>query len=89
MQITVLFAPESAARGIGDPGFHVVCWYEREFGCLPAADRVILRFGAVDHAAQVWVNGELAVTHEGGHTPFWADITTAVSRMARLQAVDR
>jgi hypothetical protein len=24
----------------------------------------------------VWVNGKLAVTHEGGHTPFWADITT-------------
>jgi beta-galactosidase/beta-glucuronidase len=29
----------------------------------------------VDYAARVWINGCLAVTHEGGHTPFWADIT--------------
>lgn len=76
MQITVPFAPESAASGIGDPGFHAACWYEREFDCMPADDRVILRFGAVDYAAQVWVNGHLAVTHEGGFTPFSADITT-------------
>ncbi len=75
LQINVPFAPESAASGIGDTGFHAVCWYQRDFDCLPADDRVILRFGAVDYAAQVWVNGHLAVTHEGGHTPFWADIT--------------
>lgn len=79
MQINVPFAPESAASGIGDTGFHAVCWYEREFDCLPAEDRVILRFGAVDYAAQVWVNGRLAVTHEGGHTPFSADITTMLA----------
>jgi hypothetical protein len=76
MQITVPFAPESAASGIGDPGFHAACWYEREFDCMPAEDRVILRFGAVDYAAQVWVNGQLVATHEGGHTPFCADVTT-------------
>ncbi len=75
LQITVPFAPESAASGIGDPGFHAACWYEREFDCMPADDRVMLRFGAVDYAAQVWVNGQLAVIHEGGHTPFYCDIT--------------
>ena len=79
MEIDVPFAPESQASGIGDTGFHAVCWYERDFDCLPAEDRVILRFGAVDYAAQVWVNGQLAVTHEGGHTPFCADITALLS----------
>ncbi len=75
LQIEVPFAPEAAASGIGDTGFHPVCWYQRDFDCLPGADRVMLRFGAADYAARVWVNGELAMTHEGGHTPFGADIT--------------
>ena len=75
LEITVPYPPESRASGIGDPGYHKVCWYERDFEVQPADDRVILRFGAVDYAARVWVNGHLAVTHKGGHTPFWADIT--------------
>ena len=75
MRISVPFPPESQASGIGDRGFHKVCWYQRDFDLQPAGDRVILRFGAVDYAARVWVNGSLAVTHEGGHTPSWADIT--------------
>jgi hypothetical protein len=75
MEINVPFAPESEASGIRDRNFHTLCWYERDFDCDPGPDRVILRFGAVDYAARVWVNGCLAITHEGGHTPFWADIT--------------
>ncbi|MDP9043767.1 MAG: glycoside hydrolase family 2 [Pseudomonadota bacterium] len=75
LTITVPFAPETEASGICDTTFHNACWYQREFHCEPGADRVILRFGAVDYAAQVWVNGQLAVTHEGGHTPFAADIS--------------
>lgn len=75
LEISVPFPPESKASGIGDRGFHKACWYQRDFECKPERDRVILRFGAVDYAARVWVNGQLAVTHEGGHTPFWADIT--------------
>ena len=76
MQIVVPFPPESTASGIGDRGFHRACWYQRDFD-MPVDDdeRVILRFGAVDYSARVWVNGRLAITHEGGHTPFWADIT--------------
>jgi beta-galactosidase/beta-glucuronidase len=75
-QITVPYPPESEASGIGDRSFHEVCWYEREFDVRPAdARRVILHFGAVDYSARVWVNGKLAAEHEGGHTPFSADIT--------------
>lgn len=75
LQIRVPFPPESQASGIGDRGFHKACWYERDFELTPNGGRVILRFGAVDYSARVWVNGQLAVTHEGGHTPFSADIT--------------
>ena len=72
--------PQLARQQWGDSGFHAACWYEREFVCMPADDRVILRFGAVDCAAQVWVNGQLAVAHDRGHTPFFCDITTMLER---------
>ena len=38
--------------------------------------RVLLRFGAVDYACAVYVNGQQAGTHTGGYTPFALDITT-------------
>jgi beta-galactosidase/beta-glucuronidase len=74
-RIEVPFPPESQASGVGDRGFHRACWYQREFDAPPGVDRVIVHFGAVDYAAKVWVNDRLAVVHEGGHTPFWADVT--------------
>jgi hypothetical protein len=75
--ITVPFAPETPASGIADTSFFRACWYRRAFDAPPLAggQRLILHFGAVDHGASVWVNGRLAVTHEGGYTPFSADIT--------------
>src|SRR5690606_14994476 len=33
--------------------------------------------GAVDYRADVWVSGRHAARHEGGHTPFSADVTDA------------
>ncbi len=80
--IEVPFAPECRRSGIGDEGFHRAVWYEREFDVDPAmlADnrRLLLHFGAVDYHARVWVNGIPVAEHEGGHTPFQADITFAV-----------
>ncbi|HEY8372156.1 MAG TPA: sugar-binding domain-containing protein [Pseudonocardiaceae bacterium] len=78
--ITVPYPPESKASGIGDPTFHPVVWYRRTFHVADEdrAGRVLLHFGAVDHRARVWVNGHLVATHEGGHTPFSADITPAL-----------
>jgi hypothetical protein len=78
LSIEVPFPPESQASGIGDRGFHAACWYQREFEVKPGDGRVILHFGAVDYAARVWVNGHLVAVHEGGHTPFSADITSAL-----------
>jgi hypothetical protein len=83
LDIVVPYPPESVASGIGDRGFHRACWYQRDFYMPVADERVILRFGAVDYAAKVWVNGCLAATHEGGHTPFSADITELLDASGR------
>ncbi|MDB5079269.1 MAG: beta-galactosidase/beta-glucuronidase [Chloroflexi bacterium] len=78
--ITVPFPPESEASGIGDKAFHPVVWYRRTFQPDPAhrQGRLLLHFGAVDYQALVWVNNRLVAQHEGGNTPFTADITTAL-----------
>jgi beta-galactosidase/beta-glucuronidase len=75
--IRVPFSPETARSGIGDTGYFNVCWYRRSFAAppLPPDQRLFLRFGAVDYAATVWVNGVPVARHEGGYTPFSADIT--------------
>lgn len=51
-------------------------WYEREFTIpnLLLSERIVLRFGSATHAAKVYVNGQLAVQHIGGFTPFEAEI---------------
>lgn len=76
-RIVVPFCFESPQSGIGDTGFHPQTWYRRSFR-IPenwANRRVLLHFGAVDYRAAVWVNGQCAGQHEGGHTPFRFDIT--------------
>lgn len=79
LQIEVPYPPESEASGVGDTSFHAALWYQRDFDCKADGGVVHLRFGAVDYAARVWVNGHLVATHEGGHTPFMADITDWLS----------
>ncbi|MDQ8702555.1 beta-glucuronidase [Streptomyces sp. LHD-70] len=44
-----------------------------------AGDRVVLRFDSATHRAVVWVNDMEAARHEGGYTPFEADITDHVT----------
>jgi beta-galactosidase/beta-glucuronidase len=75
--ITVPFCFESTASGIGDRSFHPWIWYRRTV-VIPAdwkGRRVLLKFGAVDYRAQVWVNGQTAGSHEGGNVPFSFDVT--------------
>ncbi|WP_396625208.1 glycoside hydrolase family 2 protein [Luteitalea sp.] len=75
--IVVPFAFESPKSGIGDTRFHPVVWYQRDVA-MPAAwkgRRVLLRFGAVDYHATVWLNGQKLGEHEGGSTPFAFDVT--------------
>ncbi len=75
-QILVPFPFQSKLSGINDATFHDVVWYRRSFD-LPQAwesQRMLLHFGAVDYRATVWLNGEFVTEHEGGHTPFAAEI---------------
>ena len=75
--ILVPFCPQSELSGIAERIEEDVVWYRRRFDA-PSADRLLLHFGAVDYRATVWVNGEEVAHHEGGHTPFSADITHVV-----------
>lgn len=85
LSIVVPYPPEAQASAIADRGFHRACWYERDFEMDAdiQRERVILRFGAADYAARVWVNGHLVTTHEGGHTPFAADISQVLDPSGR------
>ncbi len=85
--ITVPFPPESTASGVGDTAHHRVVWYRRALPLADVADldavrerghRLVLRFGAVDYRASVWLDGMLLATHEGGQTPWSVDLTDAL-----------
>jgi beta-galactosidase/beta-glucuronidase len=86
--IVVPFPPESPASGIGDTGYHEVAWYRRaisaddlaEAGLRGDGDRVLLHFGAVDWAADVWLGDVFLGRHEGGQSPFSFDVTEALAR---------
>ncbi|GMA23461.1 beta-glucuronidase [Luteimicrobium album] len=64
--------PDAAVR------LHVgEAWYQRTVR-VPhgwAGERVVLRFGSATHRATVWVDDVEVVRHEGGYTPFEADLT--------------
>jgi beta-galactosidase/beta-glucuronidase len=89
-EIQVPFPFESPASGIGDTGFHPVVWYRREVQVAARpGHRVLLHFGAVDYRAHVWVNGRAVAYHEGGSTPFTADITSALEESGAQVVVVR
>jgi len=73
------------------PNYYGVAWYWHTFRAAQevAADggRVLLRFGAVDYLADVWLNGTYAGSYEGGETPFEFDVTGAVKPGDNLLAV--
>ncbi len=83
-RITVPFCYQAQLSGIGETAFHDVVWYARAFAppAMGADERLLLHFGAVDYRATVWVNGAQVAWHEGGHTPFSADITHALGSEA-------
>src|SRR5919201_5939071 len=74
--IMVPFCPESELSGIGERVGDVV-WYRRRFD-PPPGERVLVHLGAVDYWATVWVNDVEVARHQGGHSPFSADITAAL-----------
>ncbi|WP_035776595.1 glycoside hydrolase family 2 TIM barrel-domain containing protein [Arthrobacter sp. H5] len=96
-EIQLPFAPESAASGIGDTGYHPVVWYRLAVdraalttaGYPQQGERLLLHFGAVDYRADVWVNGVHVARHDGGQTSFSADITAACTDVEMQEIVVR
>ena len=77
-RIRVPFSPETPASGIGDTGFYRACWYRRQLrraGAACGASGCCCTSAPSTISAKVWVNGAVAAEHEGGYTPFAADIT--------------
>ncbi|KAL3481399.1 glycoside hydrolase family 2 protein [Aspergillus californicus] len=83
--INVPYAFQTPASGINLQEAHEVIWYERTISDIRTADEkarknaLILRFGAVDYEASVWVDGVLFAEHRGGYIPFDVDISRAFS----------
>ena len=78
-EITVPYPVESEASGIHEVEPPSVVWYQRDVD-LPTdwQDRVVLRFGACDHYARVFVNGLEVGQHRGGYAPFAMDVQHAL-----------
>lgn len=75
-KILVPYCPESFLSGIQRKQ-EINMWYRRIFE-VPAAwknKQIILHFGAVDHDATIFVNGEQAGSHAGGYDAFSINIT--------------
>ncbi len=84
------FAPETPASGLALQGFFRACWYRRRVDAQPGpGKRLLLHLGAVDHRASVWAGGVLVARHEGGYTPFSADVTDSIDADGGLTIVVR
>lgn len=76
-KILVPYCPESYLSGI-QRRQEVNMWYRRVLN-IPAAwkgKQVLLHFGAVDHNATIFVNGQKVGSHAGGYDGFQFNITS-------------
>ncbi len=82
-KITVPFPVESYLSGVqATVGPENELWYERTFDLLlsPKGKRILLKFGAVDWEAEVWVNDKPVGKHQGGFDSFSFDITDHLAK---------
>ena len=88
--IVVPFAWETPASGVAAHWLERA-WYRRTFEVPAGWDggRVILHFGAVHHAATVWVDGHEVGSHRGGYVPFELDVTDLVEPAGEHELVVR
>ncbi|HSL73096.1 MAG TPA: glycoside hydrolase family 2 TIM barrel-domain containing protein [Ilumatobacteraceae bacterium] len=84
--ITVPFAPETPASGIGTTDAVETIWYRRRLGLdAPGpGERLLVHFGGVDRIADVWIDGQHVGHHVGGYAPFSVDVTDHVHPDAQL-----
>ncbi|KAK5097087.1 hypothetical protein LTS08_007107 [Lithohypha guttulata] len=79
-KINVPFVYQTPASGIDKQQAHPIVWYQTEIFSITDSStaktpRTLLRFGAVDYEATVWLAGQLVGKHRGGHVPFDFDVT--------------
>lgn len=88
-KICVPFCWESALSGIGNRDYLGVAWYQRSFTLDSswANKQVILNFGAVDWRCKIWVNGQLASTHEGGYNAFEVNVTPYLNPVGQSNSI--
>ncbi len=74
-----------------------IAYYFKEFQVdkKESPKRFFIRFGSIQHHAQIWLNGEDLGVHLGGHVPFEVDGSKAVkigennNLVIRVQTLDR
>lgn len=68
---------EALVAGNQAPQWQGICWYRKRFQVpAAAADRLaFLRFEGAMNIADVWVNGRLAGSFQGGYLPYVLDVT--------------
>ncbi len=76
LEITVPFPYQSSASGINSDEKHERVCYKKYFEIEKYENgTALLHFGAVDHDAEVWLNGRFLGSHSGGYTPFCFDVS--------------
>ncbi len=80
-----IFASREMHDHVGDVWYQTSVWVPARW----AGQRIVLRFDSATHRAVVWANGTQVMEHEGGYTPFEADVTEVVEpgAEARITAV--
>ena len=91
-RILVPYPIESALSGVGKTvGKDNTLWYRTivDIGKTIRQQQVILHFGAVDWQAKLYINGQVAGSHEGGFDPFSFNITPYLKKGSRQEIVVR
>ncbi|WP_285571550.1 glycoside hydrolase family 2 protein [Geothrix limicola] len=70
------------APGTANHHFQGLCWYRLPLAMRPEwrGKRVGIRFDGAMQRAEVFVNGQLRMTHEGGYLPFFLDLSAEASK---------
>ncbi len=69
-----LFVERNLRGHVGDVWYQHILFIPRGWD----GQRIVLRFDSATHRATVWIDEHEVISHEGGYTPFEADITELV-----------
>jgi beta-glucuronidase len=76
-----VFAAAETRNHVGDVWYQTVTRIPERW----RGERIVLRFDAATHSAVVWVGETQVAEHEGGYTPFEADVTDVVEPGAEVR----